>query len=87
MESREVTREEHAKGDGSRGARSLVLLRLGFLAIHGEIASRLTWVSNNSFLTTVKSLHFVKGFAIYVTVCKIRNHIKVAYLHLNVIIL
>lgn len=81
------SREEHAKGDRSRGARSLVLLRLGFLAIHGEIASRLTWVSNNSFLTTVKSLHFVKGFAIYVTVCKIRNHIKVAYLHLNVIIL
>ena len=71
----------------SRGARSLALLRFAFLAIHGELASRLTWASSNSFLTIVKSLHFVEVFANYVTVCKIRNHVKVAYLHLNVIIL
>ena len=69
----------------SRGARSLALLRFAFLAIHGELASRLTWASSNSFV--VKSLHFVEVFANYVTVCKIRNHVKVAYLHLNVIIL
>ena len=71
----------------SRGVRSLALLRFAFLAIHGELASRLTWASSNSFLTIVKSLHFVQVFADYVTVCKIRNDVKGAYLHLNVIIL
>ena len=42
-ESREVTREQHAKGNASaRGAPRLrVLSRLALLAIHEELASRL----------------------------------------------